>query len=113
ENATLRALHADNTQTVRRGQLLMEMDPSVVNVNVARAEANLARVIRTVNGEFSRAASSSAQVEQAQVQVSLAQTDYQRRLAASGDGAVSAEELAHARDSARAAEAAWGAARAR
>ncbi|HEY5084229.1 MAG TPA: hypothetical protein VII48_06910, partial [Rhizomicrobium sp.] len=41
ENATLVALHADNTQTVTRGQLLMEMDPAVVNVNVASAEANL------------------------------------------------------------------------
>jgi membrane fusion protein (multidrug efflux system) len=111
ENATLVALHADNTQTVTRGQLLMEMDPAVVNVNVASAEANLARTVRTVNGEFSRAVSSSAQVEQAQVQLSLAQTDYQRRQAASADGAVSAEELAHARDSVRAAEAALDAAR--
>jgi len=111
ENATLVALHADNTQTVTRGQLLMEMDPAVVNVNVASAEANLARTIRTVNGEFSRAVSSSAQVEQAQVQLSLAQTDYQRRQAASADGAVSAEELAHARDSVRAAQAALDAAR--
>jgi membrane fusion protein, multidrug efflux system len=111
ENATLMALHADNTQTVTRGQLLMEMDPAVVNVNVASAEANLARTVRTVNGEFSRAVSSSAQVEQAQVQLSLAQTDYQRRQAASADGAVSAEELAHARDSVRAAEAGLDAAR--
>jgi membrane fusion protein (multidrug efflux system) len=50
-------------------------------------------------------------VEQTQVQLSLAQTDYQRRLAASADGAVSAEELAHARDSVRAAEATLDAAR--
>jgi len=111
ENATLLALHADNTQTVTRGQLLMEMDPAVVNVNVAAAEANLARAVRTVKGEFSRADSSSAQVEQAQVQLALAQTDYQRRQAASADGAVSAEELAHARDSVRAAQAALDAAR--
>ena len=111
ENATLLALHADNTQTVTRGQLLLEMDPAVVNVNVAAAEANLARAVRSVKGEFSRAASSSAQVEQAQVQLALAQTDYQRRQAASADGAVSAEELAHARDSVRAAQAALEAAR--
>jgi membrane fusion protein (multidrug efflux system) len=87
------------------------MDPAVVNVNVAAAEANLARAVRSVKGEFSRAASSSAQVEQAQVQLALAQTDYQRRQAASADGSVSAEELAHARDSVRAAEAALDAAR--
>ena len=111
ENATLMALHADNTQSVRRGQLLMEMDPSVVNVNVASAEANLARTIRNVKGEFSHAESSGAQAAQAAVALALAQTDYQRRLAASTDGAVSAEELAHARDNVRSSEAALTAAR--
>ena len=111
ENGTVQALHVDNTQTVRRGQLLMELDPSVVNVNVASAEANLARTIRSVKGEFSHAASSSAQVAQAQVAVSLARADYQRRQQAAGDGAVSQEELNHARDSVRGAEAALAAAR--
>jgi membrane fusion protein (multidrug efflux system) len=111
ENATVMALYADNTQTVKRGQLLLEMDPAVVNVNEAAAEANLARAVRSVKGEFSHAASAGAQVAQAQVQLVLAQTDYQRRQAASADGAVSAEELAHARDSVRAAEAALEAAR--
>ncbi|MES2292068.1 MAG: HlyD family efflux transporter periplasmic adaptor subunit [Pseudomonadota bacterium] len=110
ENGTVLALHVDNTQTVRRGQLLVEMDPAVVNVNVASAESNLARAVRTVNGEFSHAASSSAQVAQAQVALALARTDYQRRQSASADGAVSGEELAHARDNVRAAEAAVAAA---
>jgi len=110
ENATVMALHADNTQSVRRGQLLLEMDPSVVNVNLAAAEANLARAIRSVKGEFSRAQSSGAQVAQAQVALTLARTDYQRRQQAAKDGAVSTEELAHARDNVRAAEAAVAAA---
>ncbi|MGZ5920187.1 MAG: HlyD family secretion protein [Rhizomicrobium sp.] len=111
ENGTVLALHVDNTQTVRRGQLLVEMDPAVVNVNVASAESNLARAVRTVNGEFSHAASSGAQVAQAEVALVLARTDYQRRQSASADGAVSGEELAHARDNVRAAEAAVAAAR--
>ena len=111
ENATVMALHADNTQTVRRGQLLVEMDPSVVNVNVAAAEANLARAVRAVKGEFSHAESSGAQVAQAEVALTLARTDYQRRQQAAADGAVSGEELAHARDNVRAAEAALAAAR--
>ncbi|HEY2836832.1 MAG TPA: HlyD family efflux transporter periplasmic adaptor subunit [Rhizomicrobium sp.] len=110
ENGTVQALHVDNTQAVKRGQLLMDMDPSVINVNVASAEANLARTIRSVKGEFSHAASSSAQVAQAAVAVSLARSDYQRRQQAAGDGAVSQEELNHARDSVRGAEAALAAA---
>src|SRR5438874_13831165 len=43
ENATVIALYADNTQAVRQGQLLIEMDPSVAEVNMRAAEANLAR----------------------------------------------------------------------
>ena len=110
ENGTVSALHVDNTQTVARGQLLMELDPSVVNVNVASAEANLSRTIRSVKGEFSHAASSGAQVAQARIAVSLARADYQRRQQAAGDGAVSQEELNHARDNVSAAEAALAAA---
>ena len=110
ENGTVQALHVDNTQAVKRGQLLIELDPSVVDVNVAAAEANLARTIRSVKGEFSHAASSNAQVAQAQVAVSLARADYQRRQQAAADGAVSQEELNHARDNVRAAEAALAAA---
>ena len=45
ENATVTALYADNTQAVRRGQLLIEMDPSVADVALRAAEANLARVV--------------------------------------------------------------------
>ena len=111
ENATVVALHADNTQTVQRGQLLVEMDPAVVNVNLAAAEANLARAVRNVKGEFAHADISNAQLAQARVALALARTDYQRRQQASTDGAVSAEELAHARDNVHAAEAAVAAAK--
>ena len=57
--------------------------------------------------------SSSAQLAQAQVALAQAQSDYQRRQAASADGAVSGEELAHARDACRRPQAAVDAARRR
>jgi membrane fusion protein (multidrug efflux system) len=106
ENATVMSLHADNTQTVKQGQLLIEMDPAVANVNMAAAEANLARTVRMVEGEFSGADSNRAQLAQAEVVLAQAQSDYQRRQSASADGAVSGEELAHARDAVAAAQAA-------
>jgi membrane fusion protein (multidrug efflux system) len=105
ENATVQVLHADNTQTVKQGQLLIEMDPAVANVNMAAAEANLARTVRSVRGEFSSADSYRAQLEQARVALAQAESDLQRRQAASATGAVSGEELAHARDAAAAARA--------
>jgi membrane fusion protein (multidrug efflux system) len=111
ESATVMALHADNTQTVRRGQLLIEMDPAVANTNLLAAEANLGRAIRQVRGEFSSADTFGAQLAQAQVQLAQAKSDLERRQLASAGGAVSGEELAHARDAVRAAEAAVAAAK--
>jgi membrane fusion protein, multidrug efflux system len=110
ENATVLALHADNTQSVKQGQLLIEMDPAVAQVNLMAAEANLARAVRQVRGEFSGADTFGAQLRQAQVQLTQARSDYQRRLEASKGGAVSGEELAHAKDALNAAEAAVAAA---
>jgi membrane fusion protein (multidrug efflux system) len=105
ENATVTALYADNTQAVHRGQLLIEMDPSVADVAVRAAAANLARVVRSVHGNFASADSYSAQLRQAEVALAQAKADYQRRQGALA-GAVSGEELGHARDAVAAAEAA-------
>ena len=110
ENATVTALYADNTQQVRQGQLLIEMDPSVAEVNMRAAEANLARAARAVHGTFASADSYSAQLEQSEVALAQAKSDYQRRQAALA-GAVSGEELGHARDAVSAAEAAVNSAR--
>lgn len=110
ENATVIALHADNTQQVKRGQLLIEMDPSIAEVNMRAAEANLARVVRNVRGAFASADTYRAQLAQATVALARARSDHQRRQSALG-GAVSGEELAHARDAVTAAEGAVNAAR--
>jgi membrane fusion protein (multidrug efflux system) len=110
ENATVTALYADSTQAVRRGQLLIEMDPSMAEVTMRAAEANLARAARSVRGTFANADSYSAQLKQAEVVLAQAQSDYQRRKAALA-GAVSGEELGHARDAVAAAEAAVSSAR--
>ena len=105
ENATVLALHVDNTQTVKQGQLLIEMDPAIPTVNLQAAQANLARVVRTVKSQFSKSDSGAAQLNQAKVALAQAQGDYQRRLKAFGTQSVSGEELAHARDAVAAARA--------
>jgi membrane fusion protein, multidrug efflux system len=40
------AIHADNTQAVRAGQPLIDFDPATADVDLARAEAELARAVR-------------------------------------------------------------------
>jgi membrane fusion protein (multidrug efflux system) len=109
EPATVMTLHVDNTQTVRRGQLLVEMDPAVARVNMQAAEANLARAVRQVKGQFSRADSYRAQVNQVQIALTQAEADYKRR-ATADRGAVSGEELSHAKDAVTAARASLNAA---
>jgi membrane fusion protein, multidrug efflux system len=103
ENANVIALHADNTQAVRRGQLLIEFDPITAQVAMEAAEANLARTVRNVRTDFSKVTQTRAQLNAARVTLSQAQSDYRRRSSA-GD-AVSGEELHHAGDAVAGAQA--------
>ncbi len=108
ENATVLALHADNTQSVRRGQLLIEFDPISAKVAMDAAEANLAHTVRSVRTDVSKVAQARAQLNAAHVALAQAQSDSRRR-ASAGD-AVSGEELNHARDAVQAAQASVAAA---
>jgi membrane fusion protein (multidrug efflux system) len=102
---TVLALHADNTQSVKAGQPLIELDPATAQVNLAAAEADLARAVRTTRASFSQVNESGASVAQAQAQLTAARNDYARRRGAAAEGAVSGEELAHAADAVRVAQA--------
>lgn len=92
------AIRADNTQTVRRGQPLIDLDPATADVNLAAAAADLARAVRSTRADFTRVTGSGAAVIQAQAELTRAQDDYRRRSGAAAQGAVSGEELAHAQD---------------
>ncbi|MEI9989157.1 MAG: HlyD family efflux transporter periplasmic adaptor subunit [Rhizomicrobium sp.] len=96
EAGTILALHADNTQAVRRGQLLVELDPVRARVALEAAEADLAQTVRAVRTNFSKVDQYRAQLAAARVAVVQAQSDYRRR--AGAGAAVSTEELSHARD---------------
>ncbi|HTW36274.1 MAG TPA: HlyD family efflux transporter periplasmic adaptor subunit [Rhizomicrobium sp.] len=94
---TILAIHANNTQWVRRGQLLVELDPLPAQVAMQAAEADLANTARNVRALFEKADEQRAQLAQAQALLAQRQSDYKRRAAAVGDGAVSAEDLSDAR----------------
>lgn len=104
EAGTVLSLHVDDTQSVRRGQVLVELDPTTARVNLAAAQANLATVVRQVRGAFSKADLLRARLREAEVALAQAEANYERRQATER-GAVSGEELAHARDAAASAEA--------
>jgi len=106
EPATVLALHADNTEAVRRGQPLIDFDPATADANMAAAEAQLAQAVRSVRSDFSKVDESRAEVVQASADLSRARNDLARRQAAAADGAVSGEEVSHAADTVRTAKAA-------
>ncbi|WP_028965502.1 efflux RND transporter periplasmic adaptor subunit [Sphingomonas phyllosphaerae] len=102
---TVTALRADNTQAVTAGQPLIDLDPTTADVNVAAAAAELARAVRSTRADFTRVGQSDAGIVQAQAELSRTQADYARRRSAAAQGAVSGEELSHAADAVKVAQA--------
>jgi membrane fusion protein (multidrug efflux system) len=108
---TVVAVYVDDTQGVKRGQLLAELDPADARIALDAAEAQLARAVRNVRGSFAQRDALQAQIAQRQADLQRAQHDLDRRVGLLSDGAVSGEELAHARDALSVARAALEAAR--
>jgi len=95
---TVTALGADDTQSVRRDQTLLELDPADARIAMDNAEANLARAVRQVRTLFAQSAQLRAQISERETALKRAQDDYRRRADLTRDGAVSNEELAHSKD---------------
>jgi membrane fusion protein (multidrug efflux system) len=109
---TVISIGADDDDYVREGQPLVKLDPSNTDVALAKAEAALAQTVRKVRGLYSMVHSANADVAARESVVAQARADYQRRKGLAASGAISAEELAHARDALTAAESALAAAQA-
>jgi membrane fusion protein (multidrug efflux system) len=99
------AIHADNTQVVKAGQPLIDLDPATAEVGVASAEAELARAVRATRSEFSKVNETGAAVVQAEAELARARNDLARRRGAAAEGAISGEELSHAADQVKVASA--------
>ena len=95
---TVLALNVDDTQTVAAGQSLLELDPADAKVAEASAEADLARAVRQVRGLFAQGQELRAQIENREQARRTADEDLERRGGLLADGAISGEELSHARD---------------
>jgi membrane fusion protein (multidrug efflux system) len=107
---TVIAVNADDTQTVKVGDPLVVLDGADARVALQQAEANLAQTVRQVRGLFVNNDQYQAQIAQRQADLSRAQDDLRRRMTIAQTGAVSQEEISHARDTVKAAQAALDAA---
>ena len=95
-SGTVLSVHVDDTQTVERGQVLVELDPADANVAVSAAEAELARTVRQVRALYAQADQLRALIAERETELKQAQSDYTRRQLLVAAAAVSGEELAHA-----------------
>jgi len=103
---TVVAIAADDGMRVEQGQLLVQLDPADTEVALQQAEANLARTVRQVRGLYRTVEGAQADLNARQVTLRRVREDFARRRDLAASGAISNEELAHARDELAAAEAA-------
>ncbi|MEP6721483.1 MAG: efflux RND transporter periplasmic adaptor subunit [Variovorax sp.] len=99
---TVMAIGADDTDFVKAGQPLVQLDPADAKVAFEQSEAALAQAVRQVRTLYANNGSLAAQVTlkqadivRAQSDIARAQDDLKRRQALTGNGAVSKEELSH------------------
>jgi membrane fusion protein (multidrug efflux system) len=110
-SGTVVEIGADDTQFVNAGQALVRLDPADAEVALDEAEAQLARTVREVRNLFATTAQLHAALEVRESELATAQKDLARRERLASSGAISAEELQHARETLRGTQAAVGAAR--
>ena len=95
---TVVSIDADDGMKVEAGQPLVHLDPNDAQVAYDQAIANLANTVRQVRGLYSAVDAGAADLAAREAQVARARADLKRREGLVGNGAVSAEELAHSRN---------------
>ena len=104
-SGTVVSIGADDTQFVKAGQALVRLDQADAKVALDQAEAQLARTVRDVRNLFATSAQLEAAVQQRHTDLTAAQSDLARRQRLGASGAVSGEELQHAVDAVKVAQA--------
>ncbi|MFJ3370623.1 HlyD family efflux transporter periplasmic adaptor subunit [Pseudomonas sp. NPDC086251] len=95
---TVVSIGADDGDLVHEGQVLINFDPNDAEIGLQNAQAQLARTVRQVRGLYSNVDGMKAQVNAQQAEVQKAQDNFNRRKNLAAGGAISQEELSHARD---------------
>ncbi|MBU6261187.1 MAG: efflux RND transporter periplasmic adaptor subunit, partial [Burkholderiales bacterium] len=100
---TVVAIAADDTDHVKAGQSLVQLDPADARVALEQAEAQLAQTVREVRTLYANNATLNSQIalreadlKRAQTDVARAEEDVARRRPLLASGAVGKEEFEHA-----------------
>jgi membrane fusion protein, multidrug efflux system len=103
-SGTVVSIGADETDLVKAGQELVKLDPTDARIALQDAEQQLARTVRQTRTVFANRDQLTAVVGQRTSDLNRAQADFNRRKNLAASGAVSGEELGHARDELKAAQ---------
>ncbi|MBC7415418.1 MAG: HlyD family efflux transporter periplasmic adaptor subunit [Herminiimonas sp.] len=108
---TVVAINADDTELVQAGKPLIQLDPSDAKVALDNATAQLAQAVREVRTLYVNNGTFAATVATRAADVERARSDLARRQELISTGAVSKEDLDHARAALQAAASALTASR--
>jgi len=100
------AIGADNTDYVKAGQVLVQLNETDAQLALARAEAQLAKAVRAVRVQFANASQFQANVTLRSTDLAKANADLARRTGLAESGAISGEDVHHAEDAVKSARAA-------
>ena len=104
-NGTVNAVAVDDTDTVKAGQVLVELDADDAQLAYERAKSELANAAKQNQQLSAGVRQASAQIAVQQANLKKAQADLARRMTLAGTDAISDEEIAHARSAVEAAQA--------
>jgi membrane fusion protein, multidrug efflux system len=103
---TVVSIQADDTNFVKAGTVLAQLDPADAQLAVEQAKTQLAQVVRQTESLYMNQAAQFANVSQHEAELTKARADLAHRVVLKGSGAVSEEEIRHAEDSVNTATAA-------
>ncbi|RBP57379.1 biotin/lipoyl-binding protein [Brenneria salicis ATCC 15712 = DSM 30166] len=98
-------VNVDNTDFVKQGDILVELDPTDAQQAFQRAETELASSVRQTRQLTINSKQYQANIELRQTELNKAQSDLTRREALGNANAIGREEVQHARDAVASAKA--------
>ncbi|MBN3265473.1 multidrug efflux MFS transporter periplasmic adaptor subunit EmrA [Pectobacterium brasiliense] len=104
-------VNVDNTDFVKQGQVLVELDPTDAQQAFERAKTGLANSVRQTHQLIINSKQYQANIELRQTELNKAQSDLSRRETLGSANAIGREEVQHARDAVATAKAALEVAR--
>jgi membrane fusion protein, multidrug efflux system len=105
-SGTVIGVLADDTQLVKAGQILVNLDPVDAQTALSRAASVLGQTVRQVRQQKANADEYASVIETRKLELARAQADLAKREPLLADHAIAAEEVRHARENVALAQAA-------